>query len=363
MPEKTAKATSRRAPPRPRRSRSTVEITRTVLISVLLGTLIWGYISARRTEERTIEVALELSAPEGWTLERIHAPLSVEIGLRGPQQYTTALRAEDLSIRRQIRVSDDAREPFTTSLQLEAEHVRGLPQEVEVRRIVPETVDIRLRPLEEQYLPVEPDIQGEPAEGFAVTGVSVSDRSARILVPKGVVEPDEVIHTRPINIAGRSSSYIGNVRLEPLETNGERYSPREEVVLVTVEIRPRPVRRVVEGVPVQILLTTAVEGLRDAELQPPRVNVAVEGAGERLNELAPGDLTVYVDMRELHSSATGEYTLRAKAIAPSGGVRVVRIEPEEIGWVIPPPKPSTPASAGEEASGPVDEAAAPEILR
>jgi hypothetical protein len=337
MPDPNAESTGLRAPPRPRRARSAVEITRTALISLLLGTLIWGYISARRTDERTIDVALELRVPTGWTLERLHAPPTVQVSVRGPQQYTAGLRNEDVRVLRQIRVSDDARDPYTTSLQLEPAHVRGLPQEIEVRQIEPETVEVRLLPLEEQYVPVEVDLQGEPAEGFAVTGVSVSSRSAPILAPKGVVDPDEVIRTRPISIAGRRSPYIGNVRLEPFRKDGESYVPREDVVLVTVEIQPRPVEQVVERVPVRILLTTAMEGLSEAELHPPRVDVTVEGPAARVAELTPGDLTVYVDMRELHSSATGEYTLRAKVMPPGGEVRVRGVSPEEIGWVIPPP--------------------------
>jgi YbbR domain-containing protein len=168
---------------------------------------------------------------------------------------------------------------------------------------------------------VVPTVDGKPAQGFVVEGISSDPAEVEVVGPESRLRLLENATTEPVSVANATRSVTDRVTVGVVDGTLRLKSPR--MALVTVNVRPAPIERTLGGVRVQFR-NVAIG--RAARTQPDTVTVVVRGQREELARLTPADVGVFVDLSSL---GPGRYVLPVKP-EPSEPFRVLRTDPATV---------------------------------
>jgi YbbR domain-containing protein len=159
-------------------------------------------------------------------------------------------------------------------------------------------------------VPIVPQLIGEPASGFVVTGVSVDPQLVTLTGSSGPLDAVQNISTAPINITNSTGSISRTVGL--LEPDGVRVRFGEPVAaLVSVMIEPlEQSYQVTLPIPVQV--TGVADGLL-VNVSPPIVSVRFQGRPSALSGLAPEALQA---VASVHGLGPGVYAVDTSVTLP-----------------------------------------------
>jgi YbbR domain-containing protein len=111
-----------------------------------------------------------------------------------------------------------------------------LPQGIKVDGYQPSAIPIRLEEIVERQVPVEPKLEGKPADGFEIYGVSPNKGSVMVRGPASRVNALQKVFTEGIWIAGHKESFIAsNVAIDVPDTkvdDGRKVQPATTTVTV-----------------------------------------------------------------------------------------------------------------------------------
>ena len=290
------------------------------VLSIALAALLWGLVAGQREAERALRIPLEYrNIPEH--LELMGEPVSlVDVRVRGSSGALSELRAADLVAVLDLRAARSGRRLFHL--------VPGdiaVPSGVTVLQVTPSTIALVFEESAARTVPVVPDIDGEPAQGFVVGRVTTTPPVVDVVGPASAVQQVVEATTEPVNIGGAKASVRDSVTIGLPDSVARLRTP--QVGIVNVEIVPAPVERTLEKLGVKL------RGLgRDQKgtVRPATVTVVVRGVPDSVERLTEADVDVYAD---LTGFANGRYNLPVKCQTPSG-VIVVRVEPATLGVTI-----------------------------
>ncbi|MHB9143720.1 MAG: CdaR family protein [Symbiobacteriia bacterium] len=175
----------------------------------------------------------------------------------------------------------------------------SLPVNVAVRHLPP-GVDV----------PVEARITGQPAPGYRVGEIVLSQPTAKVRATDlAAVRGVTVVLTQPIDIKGASADVQRDAALQ-LPAGAEMLQPA--TVTVTIRIVADTLARTFEAVPIQ--LHGAAAGLTGS-VSPNTVSLRLEGPRQVMDALKPGDMVVYVAVDGLDA---GDYQLPIQVSLPQG---------------------------------------------
>ena len=197
--------------------------------AVVLGTLLWLIVSGHEIERRVRVPVAYSSMPAG--LEMTSEQDDVSVHVRGTDTEVGGLGAGDLRV-----IVDLADAHAGTNLMVLRPELVEAPLGIEVFRIEPGTLTVTLERAARLNVAVDPLIEGRPAEGFVVSGVSVVPPTVPVIGPESRLSRPVSVVTDRIRLDGRRS------RVE-IDTN---------VVSVDSQVRlvePRRVRVVIQIVP------------------------------------------------------------------------------------------------------------------
>ncbi|MBI4481794.1 MAG: hypothetical protein HY652_02775 [Acidobacteria bacterium] len=238
--------------------------------------------------------------------EYLEQALSIPVqyyGTPADLEYTSELvQTVDVHIRssRNIKISEsniaavvDLRDakPGRKIIPLTADAIR-LPSGVQVLKVTPPRLTVDLERTARKTVPVHPDIQGVPAEGFEVTKVTVQPPTVNIEGPSSKVERVNGSVTETVNVSGYSSDYsaVVNVTLEDSFVRLERPAQVE----VRVQIRERRFPQVIENIPVQPTNTQY-----SAVVSPREIDVTARVPKSLAGKRQPILLSAHVDLTGL----------------------------------------------------------------
>lgn len=309
----------------------------TVLFSIILGTLIWFYVNSRRIATRQVRARVEITVPDGWQIDST-LPRFRNVVLRGPQQLVQSLRQDDLRFTEKLAFSETSESRAAASkevdISLKSENLKGFPRDmIEVVEIPEPKISLTLvRPIR-KYIPVDVELEGTLPEGYVLKEFQHSPQYIPVVAPEDDFTAGLVAKTRPIDLTGRTKSFVAYTDFQPL-TLKNRVVGLKDSVFVQFTLEPKAARKTVENVPVSLLLATPMEKLSGHRITPSHVNVTIEGSENVISTLNARNLTVYIDSRELGTSAQSEYTLKCRALEHEG-VRILKIAPAEVKWKMP----------------------------
>jgi len=286
------------------------------VLSIALATLIWGLVAGQREAERSLRVPLEYrNIPD--QLELLGEPVSlVDVRLRGSSGSLGQLRGIDL-----VAVIDlHSARPGRRLFHLMPDDV-VVPTGVKVLQVSPATLSLTFEISAVRTVPVVPDIDDEPAPGFEVAHVTADPPTVEISGPSSAVQSVTEATTEPVSVRGATRSLIDTVTVGVPDSVVRLRNSRNAIVMV--DIRPVPVERVVEHVPVAF--RGAAAGLRPTS-QPQEVAVRVKGPASAVAAIRAEDLQVFADLSGL---TRGRYNLPVRFTQPAD-VSIVSSQPAQL---------------------------------
>lgn len=285
-------------------------------LSVGIAVLLWLSVSGEQIVERSLRVPLELqNIPE--TLELVDIPPpTVDVRVRGPSGLLSHVGAGDI-----VAVLDlSPARPGRRLFPLTPDRVHG-PFGLDVAQVSPSTIALEFERSATRSVRVMPTIEGQPAPGYEIEGVTCQPESADVVGPDSVVQQLNRVITEPISVAGATGPVRETVTMG-VAAPGLRLKTAGKAT-VTVNIRPLPVERAIRGVPIRLRnLPTYLAG----QVTPPEVTVEVKGAKEIVEPLASETFVAFVDLAGL---GRGRYNLLVH-VEPPQSVEILRVEPATV---------------------------------
>ena len=251
------------------------------LLSLAIALVLWLLVTGQN-QPVTAHVSVQLNFIRPPSLEISNdPPRAVDVMLTGSRNKLDDLTTLDLVAT--VDISDQRSGERVLRLADKAQI--ALPQGVKVDGFQPSAIPVRLEPIVERQVPIEPKIEGTAADGYEVYAVRANKGSVMLRGPESRVLALPKVATESIWLGGHKESFTAtNVALDVPDPKVDLIDP---VVSVEVDIGERRVEKSVSGVAV-----TAADGSR---MQPASATVTVLGPSSMVDSLKPEDLKVVVD--------------------------------------------------------------------
>jgi YbbR domain-containing protein len=280
-------------------------------LSIALAALVWALVSGERIVERALRIPMEFTNLPA-QLELVgDTPTVVDVRVRGSSGALSRLAAGEL-----VAVLDLASARAGQRLF----HVTGAdvraPFGVDVVQITPSNVSLAFEPSARKTVPVVPEVDGDPQDGYVVGTVSAEPATVEVIGPESAVARLTEAITEPVSVTGASGTVTEMVNVGVADPSVRLLSPAS--ASVTVMIAAAPVEWAVNAIPVRVRGGTA-------RVVPTQVVVHVRGPREAQSYGADA-YEVTVDAEGL---GAGEFQLPVRVVPPPR-VGVVRVEPADV---------------------------------
>ena len=286
------------------------------LLALALAVVFWIQVAGQPVVERGIDVPLGFeNVPEGLYVGS-DMPDTVRVRVRGAANIVSGLQPGDV-----VAAIDLAGErPGRRRLfDMFAGRVR-VPFGVEVTQVFPATITVSLESAgAPRAVTVVPDVEGRPADGFAVGRISTTPATVQVTGPESRLAALTEALTEPVTIEGASGRVQATVTVGVADPMLRLRTPVS--AQVTVEIVRAPAERVLRAVPVR-----PEGGARAASIEPASVTVGVQGAADRVEALVDTGIGAFVDLAGLQP---GRYDLPV-TVEGGAGIGVTRIDPSRV---------------------------------
>ena len=282
------------------------------LLSIGLAALIWFIVSGEQIVERAMRIPLEFTNLPA-ELELVgDAPDLVDVRVRGSSGALGRIPAGELVAVVDLRAARAGQRLF----HLTPGEVRA-PFGIQVVQISPSNVPVTFEKSATRVVPVVPEVEGEPGDGFMVGAVTADPPTVTVVGPASAVARLTEAITEPVSVAGASEAVVETVNIGVTEPSVRLLSPGSAEVRIAVAAQP--IEWAVAAVPVR-----AAEG-GAAQIAPSEVTVYVRGPREARGAGAR-DFDASVDIQGLRP---GLFELPVQVTAPAR-VGVVRVEPPMV---------------------------------
>ena len=285
------------------------------LLALALAVVFWLQVAGQPVVERGIDVPLGFENVPDFLYVGSDLPESVRVRVRGAANIVNGLQPGDVVAAIDLAGARPGRRRL---FDMFAGRVR-VPFGVEVTQVFPTTVAVALESAgEPKAVTVVPDIQGRPAEGFAVGRISTTPATVQVIGPESRLFGLTEALTEPVVIDGASDRVQATVTVGVADPMVRLQAPG--AAQVTVEIVRAPAERVLRAVPVQ-----ADGAVRAASIEPDSITVGVRGPRDRVEALDDTGIGAFVDLAGLQP---GRYTLPVTVVV--AGIGVTRIDPSRV---------------------------------
>ena len=283
------------------------------LISIALAALLWLVVSGEQIVERALRVPLEFTnLPQ--QLEMVGEPPNVaDVRIRGSSGALSRVASGELVAVLDLRSARRGRRLF----HLAGSDVR-VPFGIEVVQIAPSNVAIAFEESATKVVPVVPNVEGEPADGFVVGRVTADPPTVEVVGPATAVGALTEAITEAVSVANATAPVTESVTVGVPDSTVRLRNPQN--AKVTVNVTESPVEWAVAGIPVQIKNAGA-----GAQISPTQVTVHVRGPRQARSSGAD-TFEATVDVEGLRP---GQFQVPVR-VAPPARVGIVRVDPPEV---------------------------------
>ncbi|MBI3050261.1 MAG: hypothetical protein HYY76_18345 [Acidobacteria bacterium] len=282
------------------------------LLSIALAALIWLLVSGEQIVERTMRIPLEFTNLPA-ELELVGAPPDlVDVRVRGSSGALSRVAAGEVVAVLDLRTARPGQRLF----HLTADDVRA-PFGIQVVQISPSNVSVMFERSATKVVPVVPEIDGAPGDGYIVGTVTASPPTVTVVGPASAVARLTQAITEPVPVAGATDTVVETVNVGVADPSVRLLSPGS--AQVSVAVVPQPIEWAVAAIPVR----AATGG--SAQITPPEVTVYVRGPREARG-FGAADFEASVDIEGLRP---GLFQLPVRVTPPSR-VGVVRVDPSTV---------------------------------
>jgi YbbR domain-containing protein len=248
------------------------------LLSLGITLVLWLVVTGQNEPVTThVNVQLNIVRPQSLEVSN-DPPKTVDVTLTGSRTKLDNLSTLDLvaTIDLTDQRSGDHLIRFAEKAQL------SLPHGVRIDGFLPSSTPIRLEPIIEKELKVDPKFEGRPAEGYEVYSVTANQPTVTVRGPSSHVDLLDTAPTETIWLAGHKETFnASNVAINVPDPKVDLVDP---TVDVQIEIGERRVEKSFSGI--------TVIGPTGNTVEPPNVTVTVLGPPRLLEALNREDIKI-----------------------------------------------------------------------
>ncbi len=277
------------------------------VLALLITLGLWYAVTGQRTPATLRLRGVQLEFTPARDMEISNEPLEeVEVTLQGSRGKLDEINARNLVLRADI----SQLKPGDRVVRLVPRQnlSMDLPDGIEIARIEPGSVAIRLERSIVRELEVEARFEGSPPEGYVRGEVQINPPTVRVRGPESHVNALEKAHTESISLEGQRE--IMTLPQMAIDIGDHKIAPLDPVVAVRVEIKEEVIQKRFAGISVRAANSSG------AAVRPATAAVEVRGARSVVERLRPEDLEIVVEQ-----AADGS-TLSRLSLAPGIGGRV-----------------------------------------
>jgi YbbR domain-containing protein len=205
------------------------------LLSVGLAVLLWLAVAGEQTVERSVRVSLVLQRfPDGLELQS-EPPSTVDVRVRGQASALASLTGADIVAALDLSNVGPGRHIFP----LTPETIQA-PYDVEVEQVIPSSLTLSFERTASRSVPVRPPVEGIPAPGFQISGVTSEPAQVEIVGPASAVAKAQAATTEPVDVTGASADVRRVVQLGLSDPQLRLRNTQTATVTVTIGRVPLP---------------------------------------------------------------------------------------------------------------------------
>lgn len=198
-------------------------------LSTAIACLLWLLVAGERVVERVLRAPVEFqNLPAGLELVGI-PPDTVEVRLRGSSGALSRIASGDMAAVLDLRTARPGRRLFHV-----APNQIMVPYGIEVVQVGPSTLTVEFEMTGFRTVPIEPVIEGKPADGFEVTKVTTEPQTVEVTGPDSALKRLQNAVTEPVSVANENRSVKDSVTIGVPDASLRLRSPQSAVVTVTI---------------------------------------------------------------------------------------------------------------------------------
>ncbi|UCD64295.1 MAG: hypothetical protein JSW34_02320 [Candidatus Zixiibacteriota bacterium] len=265
------------------------------ITAVVLGLLLWIHVATEKVYNYELLLPLNtVVLSDNHSLAQ--APpesLTVVVSATGKQLLRQKWRERGLRITAtQLGAGRHRLELTTANTSLESPAGSITLQEI----VSPSSVMLNVDLVAESRLPVIPDIDAEPDDGFVVSEIALTDeQEVTVSGPRSIISRMVNVRTEKKTLRGIRNNL--NLRLAVAKPEGHGTAVRPDSVSVSVRVIPVKTR-IFENVPVAVYNSPVGRSIR---VEPPAVTVEVTGPPAEIDLLNRNALIVSADFSDLNA--------------------------------------------------------------
>lgn len=199
------------------------------IMAVVFAAALWFFVGAQSSSEVGFLVPLVLKdIPENMEISGL-PPGEIEVRVSGPRRTITSLSPSSVVAEIDLSGVKEGHNVFKISTQ----NIMT-PMGVEVIKLRPGAVDIKMEALRRVSVPLKARLRGEPAAGFKVAAVNVFPRTLSVLGAERALKGHDVIFTKPVDISGLDSTKKFSVDIDVAAAEFRSISADKATVRVSI---------------------------------------------------------------------------------------------------------------------------------
>ena len=212
----------------------------------------------------------------------------------------------------------------TLSYVLTENHILS-PVKVEITRINPSQITVRLEELIEKSFSIKPRYQGTPKKGYLMRDIRIIPETLTMRGPRSMLEKLEHVSAHEIELEGLKESVTMRVDLDLPTGNVQIIDQNVDFYSAEITIDSLPIKKRFSKVPVFLRNMYYV-----SVINPSTFNVFVEGPEDLIQELNLDKLYGEID---LSTFEPGEYPKVTPKVVKPDGITVLQQWPIVSVWV------------------------------
>ena len=180
------------------------------VLAVVFAVVLWLFVVGEREAEIGLIVPIEIKNIPPGTVVAADVEREVQVRVSGPQTRLASLSPDQVKVSVDVSGASPDR-PMRVRL---TPSTVTLPGGIDLVRVSPPEIEVRLDPITRRRVPVEASIVGAPEAGLEVKGWRVEPPAVDIVGGAETVARIESVRTVDINVAGAAADLEREVPLE-----------------------------------------------------------------------------------------------------------------------------------------------------
>lgn len=286
-------------------------------VSVGLAVLLWFLVSEEERSEIILSTPLEYrNLPRGFEILSDGGLLTtVNVWVRGTTATIKNLQPRE--VRAWVDLTGAG--PGDRIFELSSSNVQ-VPYDFAVLRISPSQIRLRVEQIVSRRVPVMPQLEGKPPDGYALVGTFVTPPEVEIVGPKSAVDSIKRVITDSIDVSEIRGEFSRKVNAG-VENSAVRLGKTKEVV---VSLRVSQIKDILTLRHVALNVEGSTATVR---FTPRAVRVELQAPKPLLKQVVPVQVKAVLDLKGLKA---GVYELTPRIEGLDKNVSVITVDPERV---------------------------------